>query len=76
MTQNAAELLAQVLRLPETERGEFAEHVLESLSPSDVVDIEWDQEIQQRIHDLDSGKVQPVPWPDARRLILEDGNDD
>jgi hypothetical protein len=31
----------------------------------------WEKEIRRRLDDLDAGRVQPVPWPEARRLILE-----
>jgi len=30
----------------------------------------WDREIAQRIEDLDSGKVHPIPWAEARRKLL------
>jgi len=30
---------------------------------------EWSREIARRIAELDSGKVKPVPWADARRQI-------
>ncbi len=29
----------------------------------------WSHEIAQRIHELDSGKVKPIPWAEARRQI-------
>ena len=27
-------------------------------------------EVAKRIHELDSGAVAPIPWPEARRMIL------
>jgi len=30
---------------------------------------EWNDEIARRIQELDSGKVKPVPWAEARRQI-------
>jgi putative addiction module component (TIGR02574 family) len=77
MTQRTAELLAEVLLLPEQERSEFAARLMESLDAGADEDAEaaWDAEIQQRLGEIQSGQVQPLSWPDARRLILEDGDD-
>jgi hypothetical protein len=36
------------------------------------VETAWGQEIRDRIDDLDQGRVQPVPWSEARRLIAEE----
>jgi putative addiction module component (TIGR02574 family) len=30
---------------------------------------EWKREIARRIEDLDSGKIEPIPWEAARREI-------
>jgi hypothetical protein len=30
---------------------------------------DWNREIARRIAELDSGKVKPVPWAEARRQI-------
>jgi hypothetical protein len=49
----------------------LAGSLLESLD--DTVDQgaeeEWNKEIAHRIAELDSGKVKPVPWAEARRQI-------
>jgi hypothetical protein len=29
----------------------------------------WSEEIKRRIAELDSGKVKPIPWEEARRQI-------
>ena len=29
----------------------------------------WDAEIAKRIADIESGRVKPMPWPEARRII-------
>jgi hypothetical protein len=75
VTQRTAELLAEVLLLPEQERSEFAARLIESLDPGPDEDAEaaWDAEIQQHLGEIQNGPVQPLSWPDARRLILEDG---
>ena len=30
----------------------------------------WDQEVLLRVQQLDSGDVKPIPWSEARRMIL------
>jgi Putative addiction module component len=32
-----------------------------------LADEEWKEEIARRIRELDSGKVKPIPWAEARR---------
>ena len=51
----------------------FGLSLLESLD--DVIDEsaeeEWKLEIARRIKELDSGKVKPIAWAEARRQISE-----
>jgi putative addiction module component (TIGR02574 family) len=75
MSQGISQLLEQAMRLPEHERGDLAARLIDSLDPAtgdDEVEMAWDGEIQGRLADLDEGRVQPVPWPEARRLIMEE----
>jgi putative addiction module component (TIGR02574 family) len=74
MTPNAAQLLAEALRLPENERGDVAAQLIESLDPIADTDVEaaWAEEIQQRIAELKDGRVKPQSWDEARKLILDD----
>ncbi len=74
MTQSKTTIFADALRLPETERGELAVQLLDSLDPDteNETDQAWAQEIQTRLSDIRSGRVVPVPWPEARRQILAD----
>jgi putative addiction module component (TIGR02574 family) len=71
MKQDVTELLRKALELPVEARAALAGSLLESLD--DQVDAsaeeEWKQEIARRIAELDSGKVKPIPWADARRQI-------
>ena len=70
MTDRAAELLASILELSETERSDFAERLLESLSPGDQADLD-EAEINRRCDELDDGKSAAIPWESARRMILQ-----
>ena len=71
MTQEVSELLRKALALPAEARAALAGSILDSLD--DTLDAsaeeEWNREIARRIAELDSGKVKPVPWADARRQI-------
>ncbi len=71
MTQEVSEFLKKALALPPEVRAALAGSLLESLE--DTLDAgaeeEWNQEIARRIAELDSGKVKPIPWAEARRQI-------
>jgi putative addiction module component (TIGR02574 family) len=75
MSHANSQLLEQALRLSAQERGDLAARLIDSLDPvADDVDVEttWDAEIRQRLDDLDQGRVQPVSWAEARRMITEE----
>lgn len=73
MSERTAAVLAEVLGWPETERGDLAARLIESLDPgadNDAAEA-WDEEIRTRLEDVRRGRVTPVPWEEARRQILE-----
>lgn len=71
MNPEISDLLKKALALPPEARAALAGSLLESLE--DTLDAsaeeEWSREIARRIEELDSGKVKPIPWADARRQI-------
>jgi putative addiction module component (TIGR02574 family) len=71
MNREVSELLEKVLALPAEARAALAGSLLDSLD--DAVDAsaeeEWNKEIARRIEEIDSGKVKPIPWAEARRQI-------
>jgi putative addiction module component (TIGR02574 family) len=71
MTPEITELLKKALALPAEARAALAGSLLESLD--EVVDLsveeERNKEIARRIAELDSSKVKPVPWAEARRQM-------
>jgi len=71
MAEELSELLKKALALPAGARAALAGSLLESLD--ETVDAgaeeEWQKEIGRRIQDLDSGKVKPIPWAEARQKI-------
>ena len=67
------ELLAQVLRLPRTERARLAEEVLSSLEePDEQVAAAWAFELERRSREIAEGRVQSVDWETARGQILKE----
>ena len=71
MTREVSELLEKALALPAEARAALANSLLESLDETVEVGAEeaWREEIGRRIAELDSGKVKPIAWAEARRQI-------
>ena len=72
MTAEVAELLKKALALPPEARAALADSLLESLDEEPLdegVEAAWSEEIKRRIEEIDSGKVKPIPWEEARRQI-------
>lgn len=72
MTPDPVKLLEEALKLTPEARAALAGSLLESLEEGadEGAEAAWAVEIAKRIHELDSGAVAPVPWPEARRMIL------
>jgi len=71
MKQDPHDLLKEALKLPPEARAALAGSLLDSLDQEGDEDAEtaWHTEIDRRLKNLDSGKIKPVPWPEARRKI-------
>jgi len=71
MKQEVSELLKRALALPAAGRAALAGSLLESLDETvdAAAEEEWNNEIARRIRALDSGKVKPISWAEARRQI-------
>jgi putative addiction module component (TIGR02574 family) len=72
MTPDVSELLKKALALPPEARAALATSLFESLDqePADQgVEAAWSEEIKRRIADIDSGKVQMIPYEEVRRRL-------
>jgi len=71
MSHTAEDVLTNALSLTAEERGKVAATLIESLEErvDDSADEAWAVEIQRRLDEIDSGKVQLIPWEKARRII-------
>jgi putative addiction module component (TIGR02574 family) len=73
MTSKAKKLLNEALGLPPAEREALAGRLFDSLEEHDPdAEVAWQAEIERRIAELDQGKVKPIPWDKARRMIFGD----
>ena len=73
MAISAEELYQKALDLDERERAALAARLIESLDTEveDGVEAAWLAEVERRMEELDSGKVQSIPWNELRARILE-----
>lgn len=71
MTQAAAAILAEALRLDEPARAELAAELLASLDgPADAdAETEWAAEIERRVASIESGTATLEPWDQVRCRI-------
>jgi putative addiction module component (TIGR02574 family) len=72
MSPDVSELLKKALALPPEARAALAGSLLESLDdePADEgVEAAWKEEIKRRIEEIDSGKVQMIPYEEVRRRL-------
>ena len=71
MNEELFELLKKALALPPAARAALAGSLLESLDEAvdEGAEAEWQKEIACRLQELDSGKVKPVAWAEARQQI-------
>jgi putative addiction module component (TIGR02574 family) len=67
-------LLEQVLNLPEHERAEFANRILDSLDPVTQQDVDeaWAAEIERRCAAVEAGTLGTSDWKDVRARIERD----
>ena len=74
MTQAAAAVLADALRLDERARVQVITELLASLDgPADpTAEAEWAEEIERRVAAIESGDASLEPWDDVRRRIERD----
>ena len=74
MTQAAAAVLADALRLDERARAELAAELLASLDgPADPdAEAQWAAEVERRVAAIEAGTAVLEPWEEVRRRIKRD----
>lgn len=68
MRRGLKDLYREAAELSESERAELAGLLLESLEaePDAGVEAAWAAEIERRVGEIESGKVQTIPWEQVR----------
>lgn len=71
MNEEISELLKNALALQPPARAALASSLLESLDETvdEGAEAEWQKEMARRMQELDSGRVKPVAWAEARKQI-------
>jgi putative addiction module component (TIGR02574 family) len=71
MKQSIVEILKEALKLPPEARAALAGTLLDSLDETVDRDAEsaWEAEIVMRLKEIDEGKVNLIPWAEARARI-------
>jgi putative addiction module component (TIGR02574 family) len=65
-------ILAEVLALPREARAALAAQLLKSIDDDgfdDDAERAWTDEIERRIQDIDTGRVQTVPWDETEKKL-------
>ena len=72
ITPQVSKLLEQALSLSVEEQEALADSLISSLGEKvdEGVRAAWDDEIEKRITELDSGKERTVPWSEVRNRNL------
>jgi putative addiction module component (TIGR02574 family) len=72
MKHSAKKILNAALGLPETDRAKVAEELLATLEgkPQKDVDTAWAEEIEQRMWEIEHGKVKPISWSSLKKSAM------
>ena len=73
MSRTFIEVWKEAADLSESDRATLAGLLIESLEGEPDPDVEavWAAEIERRVADMDSGKVQGIPWEQVRQRLLD-----
>jgi putative addiction module component (TIGR02574 family) len=73
MTRAAKDIVNAAKRLPESDRLEIVEELLESLESSSDGDADaaWATEVERRSRQIADGIVRPIPWPEVKARAKE-----
>ena len=77
MSRDAKQILKDALVLPPEARAALADSLLDSLDTAidEHAELAWQQEIEQRVKEIDSGRVRMIPWREVRsRLLAAENN--
>ncbi len=72
----AEAIIDKALKKPEKERALIVERLISSLDSTTDKDVElaWQKEIEKRLHEIDTGIVQCIPWEDVRDQLSKNAH--
>jgi putative addiction module component (TIGR02574 family) len=72
MTPEVSKLLERALSLSVEEQDALADSLISNLGGKvdEGITAAWDEEIEKRIQELDSGRAKTVPWEQVRKRNL------
>ena len=73
MSGKGQRLLEEALALSPDERADLAAELLDSLDHGSDEGVEeaWALQIGRRVEEVESGRVKPIPWSEARERFLQ-----
>ena len=71
MSTSLESLLQVALSLPEADRAELVDTLIESLDPEEEANVEaaWAAEVERRSRELDAGTAKTMPWSEVKVLV-------
>nr|VFK16004.1 MAG: putative addiction module component, TIGR02574 family [Candidatus Kentron sp. LPFa] len=75
-TATVDEILGSALRQSEADRARIAKALITSLdTPVDREnELAWQQEIEKRLHEIDTGAVTCLPWEEVRERLYRNAH--
>jgi putative addiction module component (TIGR02574 family) len=76
MNQKSEAIISDAMLMPDEDRAMIAERLIASLDHEFEKDSEiaWQKELQKRVDDIDSGKVNCIPWKQIRARLKKNSH--
>lgn len=76
MNQKIEAIISDAMLMPVKDRAIIAERLIASLDQEFEKDTElaWQNELQKRVDEINSGKVSCVPWKEVRTRLKKNSN--
>jgi len=76
MSQKSESIISDAMLMPDEDRAMIAERLIASLDHEFErnTEIAWQAELQQRISDIDAGKIECLPWEQVRAQLRKNSN--
>lgn len=74
MEKKTQDIISEAMRMPAEDRATIAENLIASLDREydENTEVLWQDEVQKRIREIESGAVKCVPWESVRSSLKRD----